>query len=225
MCDINRMRLCIEVSGVGLTGTLSLPQSATGIVVFAHSDDIGRHRSHNHAVAETFHRSGLATLEFNLLTPDEECIDLRTHNLRFNVRLLTTRLKAVTTWLIQYPHTQGLEIGYFGTNAGAAAAFIAAADYPNIVKAIVSRGSNIDLVSHTLRRVRTPTLLIAGEDDLPIISVSQDAFNQLQTEKRLEMIPGASHLFEEPGTLAKAAQLASQWYQQHLGLAPAVLAS
>ncbi|MEO0377150.1 MAG: dienelactone hydrolase family protein [Cyanobacteria bacterium P01_A01_bin.17] len=209
-------KLCIEVDRGRLRGTLAHPEQARELIVFAHSHDIGRHCPHNDAVADALNRNGLATLQVNLLTSNEELIDLRTHNLRFNVSLLALRLREATDWLTQQSSTQTLKIGYFGTNAGAAAAFIAAADRPEAVKAIVSRSSYPNLVDLSLRRVQAPTLLIIGEQDLPALCANQDALAQIQVQKRLAVVPRATHLFEEPGTLAEAAQLANQWYQEHL---------
>lgn len=213
---IERMQLSIEVDTGKITGTLTLPETAQGLVVFAHSHDKSRHSSHNQVVADTLNRSGFATLRLHLLTPEEEMTDLRSQTLRFNIRLLSKRLREITDWLAHQPLTQGLQIGYFGTNAGAAAALVAAADRPNLVKAVVLRGSCPDLGSASLHRVQAAILLIAGEYDFPTICANQDTLAQIQSEKRLIIIPRATHLFEESGTLAAAIQCANQWYQQHL---------
>lgn len=214
--NVKRTDICIEVEKETLKGTLTLPEPARGLIIFAHSNDRGRHCPHNDAVADALNQNGFATLQLNLLTENEELIDLRTHNIRFNVSLLSIRLRDATDWLTLQSCTQRFSIGYFGTNAGAAAAFIAAADRPNLVGAIVARGSYPNLIGLSLRRVQAPTLLITGEQDLPALCANQDALAQLQVQKRLAIVPRATHLFEEPGALAKAAQLANQWYQEHL---------
>lgn len=206
----------INTHSVCLDGNLVIPKNAEGIVLFVHSNDRSCHYSHTQVIADNLNGSGIATLQFNFLTPNEEQIDLRSQQYRFNVHLLSKRLRKVTDWLTQQPLTQRLKIGYFGTNAGAAAAFIVAAEHPHQVQAIVTKGSCLDLTGTLLRRVQAPTLLIVGELDLPTICSNQDAFVQLQSEKQLVVVPGATHLFEEFGVLAKAIHLAKQWYQQHL---------
>lgn len=206
----------INTHSVCLDGNLVIPKNAEGIVLFVHSNDRSRHCSYTQAIADILNESGIATLQFNFLTPNEEQIDLRSPQYRFNVHLLSKRLRKITDWLTQQPLTQGLKIGYFGTNAGAAAAFVAAAEQPHQVQAIVVKGSCLDLTGTLLRRIQAPTLLIVGELDLPTICNNQDAFIQLRSEKQLVMVPGATHLFEEFGALVKAIHLAKQWYQQHL---------
>lgn len=192
LIHINNHSVCLE-------GNLVIPKNAKGIVLFIHSNDRSRHRYHDWAVADTLNRSGLATLRFDFLTPDKEQIDLKSLQYRFNVNLLSRKLREMTDWLTQQPLIQRLKIGYFGTNAGAAATKVAAAKHPCNVKTIVAKGSYLDLTGPLLRRIQAPTLLIVGEQDLPTICSSQDTFAQLQSEKQLVMVPGATHLFEESG--------------------------
>jgi dienelactone hydrolase len=167
-------------------------------------------------VAQVLSQAGLATLLIDLLTPEEEMIDLRTRHLRFDIGLLASRLVGATDWLTQNPATQTLRIGYFGASTGAGAALVAAADRPEAVGAIVSRGGRPDLAGSALSRVRAPTLLIVGGYDIPVIGMNQAAQAQLRGINHLEIVPGATHLFEEPGTLEEVARLASQWFKRYL---------
>jgi dienelactone hydrolase len=159
---------------------------------------------------------GLATVLIDLLTADEETVDLRTRQLRFDIDLLADRLVGATDWLAQYPDTRQLRVGYFGASTGGGAALVAAAQRPEVVGAVVSRGGRPDLAGRALPHVRAPTLLIVGEHDLPVIGMNQEALAQLRCEKRLEIVPGATHLFEEPGTLEQVARLARDWFNLHL---------
>jgi dienelactone hydrolase len=161
-------------------------------------------------------KAGLATLLIDLLTPDEEAIDARTAHLRFDIDLLAERLVATTDWLTQYPDTQSLPIGYFGASTGAAAALVAAAERPDAVGAVVSRGGRPDLAGPALMRVRAPTLLIVGGNDTEVIELNRAAFARLRCEKQLVIVPGATHLFEEPGALDEVARLAREWFHRHL---------
>jgi dienelactone hydrolase len=163
-------------------------------------------------------QAGLATLLLDLLTAEEEDIDLRTRQLRFDISLLATRLLGATDWLLNTPETRQLSIGYFGASTGSAAALLAAAQRPEMVKAIVSRGGRPDLVGSMITQVQAATLLIVGGYDFPIIAMNEDALNLLDqaAEKRLEIIPSATHLFEEPGTLEQVAMLASHWFKRYL---------
>jgi len=206
----------IAVNGATLEGNLALPAQATGIVVFAHGSGSSRHSPRNRFVAQALQDGGLATLLIDLLTLNEETIDNYTAHLRFDISLLAERLSHARAWLAQYPATRHLKIGYFGASTGAAAALLAAADHPEGVGAIVSRGGRPDLAGPALAHVQAPTLLIVGGADLPVLELNQQAFAELQVEKRLEIVPKATHLFEEPGALAQVAQLAQAWFQRHL---------
>lgn len=208
----------IPVDTVHLQGDLVIPDSAQGLVLFAHGSGSSRHSPRNRSVATVLQHSGLATLLLDLLTSDEEDIDRRTRQLRFDIRLLATRLVNTTDWLLATPATQHLPIGYFGASTGSAAALIAATQRPEAVKAIVSRGGRPDLAGDALLNVQAPTLLIVGGDDFPCVGLNEDALTMLQRApgKRLEIVPGASHLFEEPGALEQVAVLARQWFLKHL---------
>ena len=199
-----------------LEGNLVIPDSATGIVIFAHGSSSSRHSPRNRYVARVLQQAGLATLLIDLLTPEEEEIDLRTRHLRFDIGLLASRLVAATDWLTQKPDTRNLKVGYFGASTGGCAALVAAAERPEALQAIVSRGGRPDLAGSALHDVKTPTLLIVGEYDLPVIAMNEDAMAQLRSPKKLEIIPKATHLFEEPGALAAVAQLASEWFTHYL---------
>jgi putative phosphoribosyl transferase len=186
-------------------------------VLFAHGSGSGRHSPRNRYVAEELCQAGLATLLIDLLTPEEEEVDLRTRHLRFDVGLLAERLVGATDWLKRDPNTQELRVGYFGASTGAGAALVAAAECPKEVGAVVSRGGRPDLAGDALGRVRAPTLLIVGGEDIPVIEMNREAMDQLRTEKELEIVAGATHLFEEPGALEKVARLASDWFVRYLG--------
>jgi putative phosphoribosyl transferase len=209
-------RVAIAAGSIVLEGTLSIPASAQGIVLFAHGSGSSRHSPRNRYVARVLRRAGLATLLFDLLTAEEEAIDLWSRQLRFDVDLLAERVIGATDWLKQNPIAAQFKIGYFGASTGSAAALLAATQRPNEVRAIVSRGGRPDLSHYVLSRVRAPTLLIVGEKDIPLIGINQDAFEELQTEKRLEIVPGATHLFEETGAIEEVAWLASQWFHHYL---------
>ena len=208
--------ISITAGSVQLTGNLVIPPSAQGIVLFAHGSGSSRRSPRNCYVAEVLQEAGLATLLFDLLTVEEEQVDQQTRRLRFDIGLLTTRLIEVTDWIRQTPTTRPLTIGYFGASTGSAAALIAATARPALIKTVVSRGGRPDLAGSALTRIQAPILLIVGEQDLPVITLNRKAYEYLTATKRLEMIPGATHLFEEPGTLEQVAQLASQWFQQYL---------
>ncbi|HEY3232693.1 MAG TPA: dienelactone hydrolase family protein [Roseiflexaceae bacterium] len=201
---------------VTLEGTLHLPAGAYGIVLFAHGSGSSRHSPRNRYVASVLQAGGLATLLIDLLTADEETVDLRTRQLRFDIGLLADRLVGATDWLAQEPDTHLLRVGYFGASTGGGAALVAAAQRPEAVGAVVSRGGRPDLAGPALSHVRAPTLLIVGGHDVPVIGMNQEALAQLRCEKRLDIIPGATHLFEEPGTLEQAALLARDWFNQYL---------
>lgn len=207
--------ILIPVGSTQLAGDLAIPIDARGIVLFAHGSGSSRHSPRNRYVANILRSTGLATLLMDLLTPEEESIDFH-HRLRFDIGLLAERLLSATNWLTHHPQTHQLRLGYFGASTGAAAALIAAADRPEAVGAIVSRGGRPDLAGSALSRVQAPTLLIVGGNDIPVIALNQSALAQLRVEKRLEIIPNATHLFEEPGALAEVARLASQWFEHYL---------
>ena len=207
---------------VTLEGNLSLPDGAQGIVVFAHGSGSSRHSPRNRYVAQALQQAGLATLLIDLLTPEEEALDLRTGRLRFDIELLAERVVGATDWLAQNPATAKLRIGYFGASTGGGAALVAAAERPDTIGAVVSRGGRPDLAGPALRRVRAPTLLIVGGNDGPVIRLNEIALAELPSEKTLEIVPGASHLFEEPGALEEVARLASGWFKRHLASGDAV---
>jgi len=201
---------------VVLDGDLTVPAGSRGIVVFAHGSGSSRHSPRNRYVAGVLSGAGLGTLLMDLLTPEEETIDVRTRHLRFDIELLAGRLVAATDWLASGTGTRGLALGYFGASTGAGAALVAAAQRPRLVRAVVSRGGRPDLAGAVLARVTAPTLLIVGGDDDVVIGMNRDAMARMHGDVRLEIVPGASHLFEEPGTLAVVARLATDWFTRHL---------
>ena len=207
----------VPAGRVTLEGSLALPVGAQGVVLFAHGSGSSRFSPRNRYVASVLQQGGLGTLLIDLLTEDEERVDLRTRELRFDIPLLADRLVSAIDWLTQNEATRDLPIGLFGSSTGAAAALMAAAQCPEAVHAIVSRGGRPDLASPSLRQVRAPTLLIVGGRDPMVLALNEQALEQLQVEKRLEIVPGASHLFEEPGALERVAALARDWFQEHLG--------
>lgn len=205
-------------TGVRLEGIVSVPENPQGLVVFVHGSGSSRHSPRNQFVAQTLQAGGLATLLFDLLTTYEEEIDLRTRHLRFDIDLLARRTAGVLEWLDLQPFAHDLKRGLFGSSTGAAAALMAAAELPDKVAAVVSRGGRPDLAGPALPKVQTPTLLIVGGHDEVVIDLNEEALDQMQegAEKKLVIVPGASHLFEEPGTLEHAARLATEWFQTHL---------
>jgi putative phosphoribosyl transferase len=206
----------VRLGEVALEGNLAIPQAAGALVVFAHGSGSSRHSPRNRFVADTLNNAGLATLLFDLLTPDEERIDLRTRELRFNIALLAERLTGVVDWAHTQAATQDLHLGLFGASTGAAAALITAAQRPEAVGAVVSRGGRPDLAGDALPRVKAPTLLIVGGEDTQVLALNRQASRLIPAETRLEIIPGATHLFEDPGTLEEVARLACDWFMQHL---------
>ena len=208
---MNRHEVLIPAGKVSLAGTLSLPDSPLGVVAFAHGSGSSRHSPRNRYVADALHAHRIATLLFDLLTPRED----QTYETRFDIALLTRRLLAALEWLAGNEETKGMKIGCFGASTGAAAALQAAAKHPAIA-AVVSRGGRPDLAGpQALTLVRAPTLLIVGSHDDDVIDLNQEAYALLRCEKKLEIVPGATHLFEEPGTLELAAEHAARWFQSH----------
>lgn len=209
-------QVTIVAGGVELFGDLTLPDGAKGLVVFVHGSGSSRFSSRNRYVAAVLARAGLGTLLMDLLTSAEEIEDERTARLRFDIPMLAGRVVEALQWLTQDSQTRGLRFGCFGASTGAAAALIAAAERPALVDAVVSRGGRPDLAGRQLRNVRAPSLLIVGGADPVVLQLNQDAYRQLQCEKRMEIVPGATHLFEEPGALDRVAVLAQEWFSTHL---------
>lgn len=208
--------LVMTVPGGQLGGVLTVPPGAKGIVLFAHGSGSSRHSPRNRQVAEMLQRAGLATLLMDLLTRDEDAIDQYTREFRFNIDLLGDRVTDVTDWVARNPGTQELPIGLFGASTGAAAALRAAAARPELVGAVVSRGGRPDLAGDALPRVQAPTLLIIGAEDSQVILLNDVARRQMRAPVRVALVPGATHLFEEPGTLVAASRLARDWFLEHL---------
>jgi putative phosphoribosyl transferase len=220
MNNINTENHSVQIlsMGVRLDGFISIPDDPKGLVVFVHGSGSNHHSPRNQYVAQTLQDSGLATLLFDLLTVSEETTDWRTRHLRFDIDLLARRTTGVLEWLDLQPFAYGLKRGLFGASTGAAAALIAAAELPEKVEAVVSRGGRPDLAGEVLSKVKTPTLLIVGGHDEVVIDLNQQALAQMQPriDKKLMIVPGASHLFEEAGTLEQAAELAKEWFLAHL---------
>ena len=213
----NNNEVRIPINSIVLEGNLVIPEGAHGIVVFAHGSGSSRHSSRNKYVARELQKEGFGTLLFDLLTAEEERIDMVTAHLRFDIDLLANRLVDVTNWLLSNSVTKNLKIGYFGASTGAAAALIAAKENSNVIKAIVSRGGRPDLAEKALPDVKAPTLLIVGGNDFQVIEMNQWALERLNVkDKKLKIVPGATHLFEESGTLEKVAYLAGEWFKRYL---------
>jgi pimeloyl-ACP methyl ester carboxylesterase len=200
-----------------LEGNLNIPAEARGVVLFAHGSGSSRHSSRNRFVARALREAGLATLLLDLLTAEEESVDVYTGHLRFDIGLLADRLTGATRWLTRQAATAELPVGYFGASTGGGAALVAAAARPEMVEAVVSRGGRPDLAGEALPRVQAPTLLIVGGHDFPVIDLNRQAFRRLgAAEKELVIVPGATHLFEEAGALEEVARLAADWFTRHL---------
>jgi dienelactone hydrolase len=206
----------IPVGSVSLSGDLALPPEASGLVVFAHGSGSSRHSPRNQAVAETLRSHGLATLLVDLLSASEEVADRRTHELRFDIRLLAGRLVDVLEWARRDGRTSALPGGVFGASTGGGAALVAAASRPDLVCAVVSRGGRPDLAGASLGGVRSPTRLVVGGADSVVLELNQQAYRRLDGEKDLVVVPGASHLFEEPGALEQVAESAADWFVRWL---------
>lgn len=206
----------LTAGGVELEGDLVVPEGARGVVLFAHGSGSSRHSPRNRQVARVLQGAGLATLLIDLLTADEEVVDDATRELRFDIPMLAERLIGATRWLRTNPETASLGIGYFGASTGGGAALVAAAESPEAVGAVVSRGGRPDLAGAALPKVSAPTLLIVGGNDPVVIGMNEAAKEQMSAEVELVIVPGATHLFEEPGTLEEVARLARDWFIQHL---------
>jgi putative phosphoribosyl transferase len=208
--------LRIDLGPVAMEGDLHVPEPATGLVIFAHGSGSSRFSRRNRAVAKVLEHAGFATLLLDLLTRDEEAVDERTREYRFDVDLLGRRVTGACDWVHARPDLHALPVAFFGASTGAAAALIAAAARPGITRAVVSRGGRPDLADDALPSVKAPTLLIVGGDDEPVIDLNRDAMRRMKAPVDLKVIPGATHLFEEPGALEQVARLATDWCQQHL---------
>jgi len=199
-----------------LEGEIQVGEESRGIVLFAHGSGSSRHSPRNQLVARSLRDRGLGTLLFDLLTREEEAVDLHTRHLRFDIALLAERLVDASRWVRSRPETRALKIGYFGASTGGGAALVAAADLGNEIGAVVSRGGRPDLATDALTRVKSPTLLIVGALDEPVIELNEEALAHLRCEKELRIVPGATHLFEEHGALEEVARLAGEWFGRHL---------
>ena len=199
-----------------MDGNLTLVDGSRALVLFAHGSGSSRHSPRNQFVARTLNDAGLATLLFDLLTPEEESVDLYTREHRFDISLLAERLVHATNWAKQQEETKDFNIGYFGSSTGGGAALVAAAELPEEVGAVVSRGGRPDLAGEALPKVKAPTLLLVGGEDHVVIELNEQARAQMKCECKIEIVPGATHLFEEPGALEKVAKLASDWFIGHI---------
>ena len=216
--SVGSHEVSIPVQQAVLSGILRVAESSTGLVVFAHGSGSSRHSPRNRYVAEVLQKAGFGTLLFDLLTSAEEDVDRVTAGLRFDIGFLSARLVQATQWVRQQAGVDDKQpVGYFGASTGAAAALVAAARLPEVIRAVVSRGGRPDMAGATLTEVQAPTLLIVGGNDAPVITMNREAFDQLRCEKSLEIVPGATHLFEEPGALEQVAERARDWFVTHLG--------
>ncbi len=221
--DGERREVAIAVEDATLEGTLVVPNDAKGVVLFAHGSGSSRHSPRNIYVAQILNSQRIGTLLFDLLTRQEESVDQYTGKLRFDIPFLAKRLVVATRWIANDSGTRDLKVGYFGASTGAGAALVAAAELPRVVTAIVSRGGRPDLAGSALGLVRAPTLLIVGGLDEPVITMNREALARLKCpDKKLVIVPGATHLFEEPGTLEEAARVAAEWFSQHFTAAQKV---
>jgi dienelactone hydrolase len=208
--------ITIPINNKDIKGDLEIPAAAKGIVLFAHGSGSSRFSSRNRYVAKFLNEHNLGTLLFDLLTAEEEKIDIYTAEYRFNIKLLAERLINVTDWLLRDQFIKNLKVGYFGASTGAAAALTAAAKKSDIIFAVVSRGGRPDLAMESLPEVKAPTLLIVGGEDFQVIELNETALSMINAKKKLEIIPGATHLFEEPGALEKVAMLSAKWFNENL---------
>lgn len=216
MSDRDAGLIRLDVAGATLEGNLLIPEGATGVVLFAHGSGSSRFSSRNRHVAEALREVGLGTLLIDLLSAQEELVDTRTAHLRFDMELLADRLVAATQWLAQEPATSALKVGLFGASTGGGAALVAASRLTDRIAAVVSRGGRPDLAGSALEHVKAPTLLIVGSEDAPVIGMNREAADQLKAHYEIQIVPGASHLFEEPGALEQVARLAREWFKKYL---------
>jgi putative phosphoribosyl transferase len=207
----------VKVQAAGLEGELSVPAAATGAVIFAHGSGSSRHSPRNRYVADILNQGGLATLLIDLLNAGEQAVDLETAQLRFDIPFLAGRLVTMAQWLSHQPQVAGLKAGYFGASTGAGAALVAAAELPLLIHAVVSRGGRPDLAAEALERVEAPTLAIVGGNDPVVLELNRQALARMHCVQHLHVIPGAGHLFEEPGALSEVARLARAWFLRYLG--------
>ncbi len=217
MSDFPTNEVRIPAGRATLDGNLTIIDQASTLVLFVHGSGSSRHSPRNQFVARTLNEAGLATLLFDLLTPEEEEVDLYSREHRFNISLLAERLVYATKWAKQRPQMRDLRVGYFGSSTGGAAALVAAAELANEVEAIVSRGGRPDLAGDALPKVKAPTLLIVGGEDDVVIELNETARARMRCEVKMEIVPGATHLFEEPGALERVARLAADWFLLHAG--------
>ena len=206
----------IRAGHVTLAATLGVPEQPRGVVLFAHGSGSSRHSPRNRYVARALYDAGLATVLLDLLSTEEEAVDMRTAHLRFDIALLASRLISATDWATARSDLHGLPVGYFGASTGGGAALVAAASRADVVRAVVSRGGRPDLAGDALPHVQAATLLIVGGNDEPVIELNQRAMRQMSAEVELRIVPGATHLFEEPGALEEVARLAREWFLEHL---------
>lgn len=209
---MSQKELKIALPSVTLQGELNIPKNAKGLVIFSHGSGSSRLSPRNKYVAEVIQSHGIATLLFDLLTEEEDSY----YQTRFDIKLLTSRLIETTKWIMAQKDVKGLGIGYFGASTGAASALKAAAALPDIIKAVISRGGRPDLAEEALEKVKADVLLIVGGNDAGVIELNEEAYNRMDTTKEFKIIPGATHLFEEPGKLEQVALIASEWYEKHL---------
>jgi len=216
MIDTSQKAVQIPSGSVLFHGDLQIPPGSQGVVLFAHGSGSSRLSPRNRFVADVFNRSHLGTLLFDLLTREEEAVDIYTRHLRFDIDMLARRLTDAAKWISDQEETRGMRVGLFGASTGAAAALMAAAELGSRISAVVSRGGRPDLAGDTLPEVTAPTLLIVGGLDDAVIELNEKAFRQLRCEREMKIIPGATHLFEEPGKLEAVADIAAEWFQRHL---------
>ena len=214
--DVGSADVRIEHGAIALTGELRVPAEAAGIVLFAHGSGSSRHSARNQRVARAIREAGLGTLLFDLLTRDEEAVDDYRRHLRFDIELLAGRLVSATAWIAAGAETRHLRVGYFGASTGGAAALVAAARLGPVIGAVVSRGGRPDLAGEALGRVESPTLLVVGGLDDAVLRLNEEAYARMVCIKQLEVVAGATHLFDEPGALDEVASLAAAWFERHL---------
>ncbi len=212
----NNIDVLVPLGGITLEGFLSVPRRPQGMVLFAHGSGSSRHSRRNHYVADMLYQRRFATLLIDLLTAAEEKAEAQTRHMRFNILLLASRLYGITGWIKQHGTIGNLSLGLFGSSTGGGAALVMAAQYPETVKAVVSRGGRPDLAGKLLKKVEAPVFLIVGGEDHEVLRLNRIALEQLNEKSRLEIIPGATHLFEEPGALETIAGLAADWFEKHL---------